>query len=81
MAYEKVKGLEVEPRKVFWELELSAGNVPPHGPAQNGEAAVPCSHVDRHLAEIMQAELGGGCRLQRDECQLFIVTGGYGGIK
>lgn len=64
MTYKKVKCLKVEPRKVFWKLQLSTGNVPPHGPAQNGEAAIPRPHVDRHLAKIVQAELGGGSHLQ-----------------
>ncbi|KAF3843636.1 hypothetical protein F7725_002485, partial [Dissostichus mawsoni] len=40
VAYEEVEGLKVEPGQVFMELQLSTGNVPPHGPAHGGEAAV-----------------------------------------
>jgi len=65
VAVKQVKGLEIEPRMVFRKLQLSTGDVPPHGPAQNGEAAVPRPHVDRHLAKIVQAELGGGRHLGR----------------
>lgn len=60
----KVKHLKVEPCKIFWELDLSTGNVFPHGPAQNGEAAISCSHVDRHLAQVVQTEFGGWSHLQ-----------------
>lgn len=45
--------------------------MPPHGPAQNREAAIPCSHVARHLAEIVQAELGGWSHLKWHQLQLF----------
>lgn len=65
----EVKCLKVEPRQVFWKLQLSTGDVSPHGPAQDGKAAFACLNVDRHLPEVVQAELGSGSHLQTAQTQ------------
>lgn len=62
----QVECLKVEPRQVFWKLQLSTGDVPPHGPAQDRKAAFPSLDIDCHLPEVMQAELGGGSHLKMD---------------
>lgn len=57
VAYQQVERLKVEPRELLRQLQLPAGYVLPHGPAQLREAAVSCLDVARHLAKIVQAEL------------------------
>lgn len=53
--------------------------MPPHGPAQRGEAALPRSHVRGHLAKVVEAELGGGSHLQEALIPLHFTTFSFPG--
>lgn len=65
MTYQQVKGLKVEPRQLFRQLELPAGYVLPHGPAQLGKAAVSRLNVAGHLAKVVETQFGAGGNLRR----------------
>lgn len=63
MTDQQVKRLKVEPRELLRQLELPAGYVLPHGPAQLGKAAVSCLDVAGHLAKVVKTQFGAGGNL------------------
>lgn len=72
VAYQQVKRLKVEPREVLRKLQLPAGYVLPHGPAQLWKAAVSRLDVARHLAKVVQTEFRARGNLQQCQTCYFL---------